>query len=58
MDFRAPDTSSPLLETAKTAIRAEIPFYGRDRYFATDLEWSQRMVLAGGFKLPQGIALW
>ena len=58
VDFHAPDTTSPVLEQAKAAIRADVPFYDKDRYFASDLAWAQDAVLGGCFALPEGAALW
>jgi len=58
IDFHAPDTSSPLLEKAKGQIRSAVPFYAKDRYFATDLEWAQQAILSGVFALPESVALW
>ncbi|QPQ54770.1 histidine ammonia-lyase [Allosphingosinicella flava] len=58
VDFHAPDTSSPVLEKAKATIRVDVPFYAKDRYFATDLAWVQDAVLAGQFALPEGPPLW
>ncbi|WP_106639798.1 histidine ammonia-lyase [Allosphingosinicella vermicomposti] len=57
VDFHAPGTSSPVLEGAKATIRAAVPFYEHDRYFATDLVWSQEAVLAGRFALPENLPL-
>jgi histidine ammonia-lyase len=38
LDFRAPLKSTELLEQAKAQLRARVPFYDKDRYFATDIE--------------------
>lgn len=34
----APLKSSPLIEPDKAALRASVPFYDEDRYFAPDIE--------------------
>ena len=47
IDFRAPLTSSPLLEEAKRILRQEVSFYDQDRYFAPDIEKAKRLVKAG-----------
>lgn len=38
VDFRAPNKASAPLEDAKALLRAEVPFYDKDRYFAPDIE--------------------
>lgn len=38
LDFLAPLKTSPKLEAARDILRAEVPFYDRDRYFAPDIE--------------------
>src|SRR5439155_15053169 len=47
LDFHAPLTSAPALETARSAIRAEVPHLGSDRYLADDLAWAKEAVLGG-----------
>ncbi|MBN3562440.1 histidine ammonia-lyase [Aliamphritea spongicola] len=37
LDFRAPVKTSERLEQAKSALRARVPFYDQDRYFAEDI---------------------
>ena len=37
LDFRTGLNSSPLLEQACSGLRARVPFYDKDRYFATDI---------------------
>ncbi len=47
IDFHAPlQTSAPLAEAHRT-IRAAVPFYAADRYFADDLQWAKGAVLDG-----------
>ncbi|HEV2080255.1 MAG TPA: histidine ammonia-lyase [Allosphingosinicella sp.] len=47
LDFHAPLTTSPALEKARDTIRAHVPHYDRDRYFADELAWAQQAVLSG-----------
>jgi histidine ammonia-lyase len=49
IDFHRPSRSSPVLEELHSAIRAEVPFYAVDRYFATDINAAQRWVRSGRF---------
>ena len=37
LDFRAGLSTSPLLEQARSGLRAQVPFYDKDRYFAADI---------------------
>ena len=37
LDFRTSLNSSPLLEQARSGLRARVPFYDKDRYFAKDI---------------------
>jgi histidine ammonia-lyase len=37
LDFRAGVSTSPLLEQARSGLRAQVPFYDKDRYFAADI---------------------
>jgi histidine ammonia-lyase len=47
IDFHAPLRTAPALQPALDAIRASVPHYAADRYFADDLAWAQQAVLAG-----------
>jgi histidine ammonia-lyase len=47
IDFHAPLTTSAPLAEAHRAIRAAVPFYAADRYFADDLAWAKGAVLDG-----------
>jgi histidine ammonia-lyase len=38
LDFRAPLKASAKVEQAKAVLRAVVPFYAEDRYFAPDIE--------------------
>lgn len=44
IDFRSPDLSSQPLEQAKNVLRAAVPFYDKDRYFATDIENADQLI--------------
>ena len=47
IDFHRPARSSVSLEQVHAGVRAEVPFYAADRYFAPDIEAAQRWVQAG-----------
>ena len=47
LDFLAPLRSSARLEQARSALRAQVPFYDKDRYFAPDIEKAMRLVNDG-----------
>jgi histidine ammonia-lyase len=47
IDFHRPAQSSPSLEQVHAGIRAEVPFYAADRYFAPDIRAAQSWVNAG-----------
>jgi histidine ammonia-lyase len=49
IDFHRPSRSSPVLEELHSAMRAEVPFYAVDRYFAPDIDAAQRWVRSGRF---------
>jgi len=49
IDFHRPSRSSPVLENLHSAIRADVPFYAADRYFAPDIGAAQRWVRSGRF---------
>jgi histidine ammonia-lyase len=44
LDFLAPLKTSPSLEAAKAILRAEVPFYDKDRYFAPDIEKAMAII--------------
>jgi histidine ammonia-lyase len=48
-DFHRPLRSSPALERVHEAIRAEVPFYAADRYFAPDIEAASNWVKSGRY---------
>jgi len=57
LDFRAPLKTTVLLEQAKAQLRAIVPFYDKDRYFATDIENANNL-LAGAVHnelMPTGL---
>ena len=45
IDFRAPLKSSDALEQAKAELRAQVPFYDKDRYFAADIEKANNLLI-------------
>ena len=47
IDFRAPLKTSPKLQSVHQRIRAAVPTYERDRYFAPDIESIKAMVANG-----------
>jgi histidine ammonia-lyase len=47
IDFHRPARSSSSLEQVHAGVRAEVPFYAVDRYFAPDIQAAQRWVLSG-----------
>ncbi len=49
MDFHRPLKSSAVLEEAHAKIRAVVPFYSQDRFFAPDIEAAKNLVSAGAF---------
>ncbi len=49
IDLHRPARSSAVLETVHAAVRADVPFYAADRYFAPDIEAAKRWVLSGRF---------
>jgi histidine ammonia-lyase len=44
LDFRKPLKSTELLEQARAELRACVPFYDKDRYFATDIEKANNLL--------------
>ncbi|ETX12649.1 histidine ammonia-lyase [Marinomonas ushuaiensis DSM 15871] len=57
LDFRAPLKSSQRLEEARATLRARVPFYDKDRYFATDIEKANELLLeaAHNSSMPAGL---
>jgi histidine ammonia-lyase len=49
IDFHRPSRSSASLEEVHAAIRAEVPFFAADRYFAPDIEAAKSLVLSRRF---------
>lgn len=44
LDFRTPLKSSKLVEVGKSRLRAVVPFYDEDRYFAPDIEKAKQLL--------------
>jgi histidine ammonia-lyase len=49
IDFHRPARSSASLEQVHAGIRAGVPFYAADRYFAPDIEAAKELVQSGRF---------
>ena len=49
IDFHRPARSSVSLEGVHAGIRADVPFYAADRYFAPDIEAAKALVKSGRF---------
>lgn len=47
LDFLAPLQSSARLELARSALREQVPFYDKDRYFAPDIEKAMHLINEG-----------
>ena len=47
IDFHRPLETSPLLRDALGIVRADVPFYDHDRYFAPDIEAASRTISGG-----------
>jgi histidine ammonia-lyase len=47
IDFHRPLKSSPHLEHVHSQLRAKVPFFDADRFFAPDIEAAKQMVVAG-----------
>ncbi len=50
IDFRRPLKSSPILEREMAAIRADVPFYSEDRFFAPDIAAARALVDSGRYR--------
>ena len=50
VDLRAPLKTSAELGEVLAAVRAIVPFYAEDRYFAPDIEAAKRLVLGGAVR--------
>ncbi|MBF9002185.1 histidine ammonia-lyase [Vibrio nitrifigilis] len=57
LDFRAPLKSTERLEQAKAELRARVPFYDKDRYFAADIEQATNLLAEAPHHslMPQGL---
>lgn len=47
LDFREGLKSSPKLEQARTILRAQVPYYSEDRFFAPDIEQASQLLASG-----------
>ncbi|HEY8568115.1 histidine ammonia-lyase [Microbulbifer sp.] len=50
LDFRAPLKTTEKLENAKAALRARVPFYDKDRYFAPDIEEAKQLLASAYYR--------
>jgi histidine ammonia-lyase len=50
VDFRRPLQTSPILESEMAAIRAEVPVYDQDRFFAPDIAAARALVDSGRYR--------
>ena len=59
IDFHAPLKTSEALQPVVETVRAEVPHYAADRYFADDLAWAQAAVLRqnSNLRLPDVLPL-
>ncbi|WP_432467558.1 histidine ammonia-lyase [Agarivorans sp. Z349TD_8] len=57
LDFRSPLKSTERLEQAKAELRARVPFYDKDRYFAADIEKANQLLAEAlhNEQMPQGL---
>ncbi|WP_425642138.1 histidine ammonia-lyase [Marinomonas gallaica] len=57
LDFRAPLKSSERLELARATLRARVPFYDKDRYFAPDIEKANNLLKEATHNdsMPEGL---
>jgi histidine ammonia-lyase len=57
LDFREGLKSSPALEQARQALRAEVPYYVEDRFFAPDIEAANALLASRVLNplLPSGM---
>lgn len=57
VDFRCPLTAAPLVERAKATLRAKVPFYDKDRYFAPDIARTTELLATATYNalVPAGL---
>jgi histidine ammonia-lyase len=55
IEFRAPLSTSPRLQAAIAALRAEVAALGPDRYLAPDLERAAGMIRSGALIVAAGV---
>ncbi|MGL5504672.1 MAG: histidine ammonia-lyase, partial [Aeromonas veronii] len=57
LDFRAPLRASEGVEVAKGRLRAHVPFYDKDRYFAPDIEAAAALLGRASYNdlIPAGV---
>lgn len=47
IDFRQPLQTSPLLQVVFAGVRARVPFYDKDRFFAPDIAAIKEIIQSG-----------
>ncbi|MEW5249531.1 histidine ammonia-lyase [Microbulbifer discodermiae] len=50
LDFRAPLKTTAKLEQAKALLRARVPFYDKDRYFAPDIQQAKQLLAGSEYR--------
>ncbi len=57
LDFRKPLHTTEVLEEVKSELRKRVPFYDKDRYFATDIELANALLLESvhNQRMPKGL---
>lgn len=55
VDFHAPLKTSKKLQGVMKALRARVPHYKKDRYFAPDIESAKELVKSGSFRKIAGL---
>ncbi|GGC01384.1 histidine ammonia-lyase [Marinobacterium zhoushanense] len=57
LDFRAPLKAAAGVEACKAELRAVVPFYDKDRYFAPDIEKAKQLIQAAVLNsyIPEGM---
>lgn len=53
LEFRKPLSTSKRLEQAYQALRAVVPAYTKDRFFAPDIEASKKLILSGQLRVNE-----
>ncbi|KEA63499.1 Histidine ammonia-lyase [Marinobacterium lacunae] len=57
LDFRAPLAASEGVEACKAQLRAVVPFYDKDRYFAPDIERAKQLIQSAALNAHLPVSL-